>query len=206
MTEYKNREIRYTDDGRLMDGDFAIMMEWEKPIMEFQGENICRNGGNILNIGFGMGYIDDAIERYKIDSHHIVEIHPVVQQEILKRGWGEKPHVKLHFGDWREFIDKLPKFDGIYIDTWDENFIDFINNVHSMLNPGGIFSWFNNPKDDLDKDGLNDQYIHILKDNFHIRYETMVIPKIDSPEKQTGRSDLSYWSPKDLTILHLFLY
>ncbi len=38
MNQYVEREIHYTDDGRLMDGSYAIMMDWEKPVMEFQAE------------------------------------------------------------------------------------------------------------------------------------------------------------------------
>ena len=110
MNQYVEREIHYTDDGRLMDGSYAIMMDWEKPVMEFQAEQICRNGGNVLNVGFGMGFIDDAIERYDIKGHTIIELHPGVQDEILKRGWAKKEHVKLLFGDWRKFLQSRCRF------------------------------------------------------------------------------------------------
>lgn len=197
MNDYKNREIHYTDDGRLMDGEYAIMMAWEKPVMEFQASHICRNGGDVLNVGFGMGFIDDAIQKHNINSHHIIEIHPTVQQEMLKRGWDKKPNVTLHFGDWRDFLNDLPKFDGIYIDTWDELILDFAFYAHNILKPGGIFSWFNNPKDDKDKDGISDEMLKILLPRFNIRVESMFISEIDSPERQTGKNDHAYWWQKD---------
>jgi protein arginine N-methyltransferase 2 len=197
MSEYKDREVYYTEDGRLMDGDWAVMMDWEKPIMEFQASHVCRNGGDILNVGFGMGFIDDAIEKFKINSHHIIEIHPTVHNEMIKRGWDKKPHVKIHFGDWRDVMYNLPKFDGIYIDTWDELILDFASHVHNILKPGGVFSWFNNPKDDFDKDGISDEMIPILQSRFDIRVESMLIPKIDSPQRQTGKDDHAYWWEKD---------
>jgi hypothetical protein len=197
MNSYKEREIYYTEDGRLMDGENAVMMEWEKPIMEFQAEQICRNGGDVLNVGFGMGFIDDAIEKYDIKTHSIIEIHPTVQGEMIKRGWDKKEHVKLFFGDWREHLQNLPKFDGIYIDTWDEVILDFARTVHTILKPGGVFSWFNNPKDDFDKDNLSDDMVEILRPRFKMRIESMVIPKIDSPDKQTGKPDFAYWWQKD---------
>ena len=197
--EYKDREVYYTDDGRLMDGFLksAIMMDWEKPIMEFQAKQICRNGGDILNVGFGMGFFDDAVEKYKIKTHHIIEIHPTVQEEMKKRGWDQKLHVKLYFGDWRDFMDVLPKFDGVYIDTWDEMILDFAANVHKILKPGGVFSLFNNPKDDFDKDGITDEMVDILRGKFNIRVESILIPSIDPPERQTGRNDTAYWWQKD---------
>jgi spermidine synthase len=105
--------------------------------------------------------------------------------------------VKLFFGDWREHLQNLPKFDGIYIDTWDEVILDFARNVHTILKPGGVFSWFNNPKDDFDKDNLSDDMVEILRPRFKMRIESMVIPKIDSPDKQTGKPDFAYWWQKD---------
>ena len=197
MNQYVEREIHYTDDGRLMDGSYAIMMDWEKPVMEFQAEQICRNGGNILNVGFGMGFIDDAIERYDIKGHTIIELHPGVQDEILKRGWAKKEHVKLLFGDWRKFFPYLPKFDGVYIDTWDELIIDFASNVEDILNHGGVFSFFNNPKDDLDRDHIQDDVFYKLKDKFNIRVESMKIPHVDAAIRQTGHEDISYWKPEN---------
>jgi SAM-dependent methyltransferase len=197
MIPYKEREIFYTEDGRLMDGEFAVMMDWEKPIMEFQAAQICRMGGDILNVGFGMGFIDGAIEKYQINSHHIIEIHPTVQTEMIKRGWDKKNNVKLHFGDWRDIMDYLPKFDGVYIDTWDEEITDFAKNVHKILKKGGVFSFFNNYKDDFDRDGVNDEMFELLKYSYDIRLESFIIPTIESPEKQTGKSDLAYWWPKD---------
>lgn len=197
MNNYKTREIHYTDDGRLMDGDLAIMMAWEKPVMEFQASHVCRNGGNVLNVGFGMGFIDDAIQKHDINSHHIIEIHPTVQQEMIKRGWDKKPNVTLHFGDWRDFLNVLPKFDGIYIDTWDELILDFASYSHNILKPGGVLSWFNNPKDDHDKDGISDEMLEILLPKFNVRVESMFIPEIDSPKRQTGKDDFAYWWQKD---------
>ena len=197
MNQYIDREIHYTEEGRLMDGTYAIMMDWEKPVMEFQASHVCRNGGNILNVGFGMGFIDDAIEKYRIKNHSIIELHPGVQDEILKRGWAKKDHVKLFFGDWRKFLPYLPKFDGVYIDTWDELVIDFASSVEDILNPGGVFSFFNNPKDDLDGDHIQDDIFYKLKDKFNIRVESMRIPYVDDAVRQTGHEDITYWNPKN---------
>lgn len=197
MIPYKQREIYYTEDGRLMDGQLAIMMDWEKPIMEFQARQVCRNGGDILNVGFGMGYFDDEVEKQNIDSHHIIEIHPTVQTEMIKRGWDKRKNVTLHFGDWREFLTTLPKFDGIYIDTWDELIHEFLSFSPNILKKGGCISYFNNPKDDFDKDFLSDYVREIIGNKFDVRIESILIPKIDSPERQTGSSSDAYWWEKD---------
>ena len=36
----------------------AVMMQWEEPIMQAHARAICSQGGDVLNIGFGLGIID----------------------------------------------------------------------------------------------------------------------------------------------------
>ena len=62
---YIQQTLTYTEDGRLMDETGqAVMMDWERPIMEQAAKVITRNGGRVLNVGFGMGIIDTEIEKY----------------------------------------------------------------------------------------------------------------------------------------------
>ena len=82
--QYEDRNLTYTDDGRLLDENgFAIMMDWEDPIMEKSAEIICQNGGRVLNVGFGMGIIDSYIEEYDIEEHWIIEAHPDVYKKMF---------------------------------------------------------------------------------------------------------------------------
>jgi hypothetical protein len=37
---------------------------------------ICASGGDVLNIGFGLGLVDEEIQKHKPRSHTIVEAHP----------------------------------------------------------------------------------------------------------------------------------
>ena len=64
-----------------------IMMEWEREIMEASARAICINGGDILNVGFGMGIIDSYIQLLKPKTHWIIEGHPEVQKKIIEDGW-----------------------------------------------------------------------------------------------------------------------
>src|SRR5687767_334252 len=149
MKSYFEQKLSYTEDGRLLGEDGrAIMMEWETEIMKFQAKHICQKGGDILNVGFGMGIMDNYIETCHINSHTIIEPHPDVIEKIMKDGWLKKPHVKVIFKTWQEVMYYLPKYDGIYIDTWDEMFTGFIEYAPNILKPNGILSFFNNPLDD----------------------------------------------------------
>jgi hypothetical protein len=116
---------------------------------------------------------------------------------MIKRGWDKKENVTLHFGDWRDIMKTLPKFDGVYIDTWDEQIHDFIRYSPNFLKKGGLLSYFNNPKDDFDKDGISDYVLDLMNGNFDVRIESITIPNVDNPERQTGTSDIAYWWQKD---------
>lgn len=86
--EYLKSSLRY-DDGRLLDADGeAVMMGWEKPLMERHADVLCGrtieeagtsdSGRDVLNIGFGLGIIDEEIQKRRPRSHTIIEAHPDV--------------------------------------------------------------------------------------------------------------------------------
>ena len=77
--QYLNQKVIYTDDGRLLDEEGnAVMMGWEIDIMEDIAKILCKNKGKILNVGFGLGLIDEFIELEKPKEHWIIEAHPDV--------------------------------------------------------------------------------------------------------------------------------
>ncbi|GJX08355.1 ankyrin repeat family protein [Tanacetum coccineum] len=80
----------------ILDADSkAVMMAWEKPLMEAHAKAICLGGGHILNNGFEMGLVDTAIQQYGPVSHIIVEAHPEVYKQMCASGWAKKENVKL---------------------------------------------------------------------------------------------------------------
>jgi protein arginine N-methyltransferase 2 len=146
---YVRQKLTYLED-RLVDEDGnSVMMSWEHPIMKATARLICPGGGDVLNIGFGMGLIDTEIQRLKPRSHTIIEPHPDVQAKMIDDGWGAKKNVTLHSDFWQNVVADLPAFDGIYFDTWDdtvEQFEYLASCLHWLLKSGGVFSWFNHPE------------------------------------------------------------
>jgi len=190
---YIEQNLTYTDDGRLMDENgLAIMMDWETPIMEQAAEVITRKGGRVLNVGFGMGIIDTFIENHDIEEHWIIEAHLDVYTKMLSDGWHLKPHVKILYGDWRWYLQFLPKFDGIYIDTWDENFLEFHDYLPNILKEDGIYSFFNNPREDLKSLHMTEPEFDILNNFCNIEYETLELDFIDTKNRQGP--DGFYWN------------
>ena len=47
---------------------FQVMMAWEKPYMEHLIKKL-KPKGDVLEIGFGLGYSASAIQKYNITSH-----------------------------------------------------------------------------------------------------------------------------------------
>ncbi|KAA8537832.1 hypothetical protein F0562_027588 [Nyssa sinensis] len=144
--DYLEDRITFSED-KLLDSDSkAIMMAWEKPLMEAHAKAVCSGGGHILNIGFGMGLVDTAIQQYAPVTHTIVEAHPVVYDRMIHSGWGEKENVKIIFGRWQDALLQLESYDGIFFDTYGEYYEDlreFHQHLPALLKPGGIYSFFN---------------------------------------------------------------
>ncbi|KAM3688433.1 hypothetical protein ACJW31_10G149500 [Castanea mollissima] len=143
---YLEDRVTFSED-KLMDSDSkAVMMAWEKPLMEAHAKAVCSGGGHILNIGFGMGLVDTAIQQYAPVTHTIVEAHPEVYERMLRTGWGDKDNVKIIFGRWQDVLSQLESYDGIFFDTYGEYYEDlreFHQHLPILLKPGGIYSFFN---------------------------------------------------------------
>ncbi|CAH9091376.1 unnamed protein product [Cuscuta europaea] len=144
--DYLEDRVSFSED-KIMDAESkAVMMAWEKPLMEAHAKAVCSNGGHILNIGFGMGLVDAAIQQYAPSSHTIIEAHPEVYDRMIHQGWGKKENVKIIFGRWQNVVSKLESYDGIFFDTYGEYYEDmreFHQYLPKLLKPAGIYSFFN---------------------------------------------------------------
>jgi protein arginine N-methyltransferase 2 len=192
---YIQQRLTYTDDGRLLDeyGN-AVMMEWERPIMKKSAEVVCRKGGRILNVGFGMGIIDSYIEKYDIEEHWIIEPHLDVYTKMFNDGWHLNPKVRIMYGDWQWYLKYMPKFDGIYADTWQEEIHGLQEYVPNILKDDGVFSFFNNPRGDEKELHMMETDYEICNKWGRIEYETIQLDFVDDVNKQTDRG-LFYWHP-----------
>jgi hypothetical protein len=105
---------------------FEVMRGFERPYMRELAYSATKRGGRILNVGFGLGYVDRYIEEVRADrgvtEHHIVELNADVF--LLAEEWrNQSPHkesVFLHRGDWNDLLPQFQKqgltFQGIVYD------------------------------------------------------------------------------------------
>ncbi|KAG7667230.1 hypothetical protein Ndes2526B_g04267 [Nannochloris sp. 'desiccata'] len=152
---YLGQKLRYVD-GKLLDEDNeAVMMGWEAPLMVHHADIICASGGgagggcgDVLNVGFGLGIIDEEIQKRNPRSHTIIEAHPDVYARMLELGWDKKPGVKILFGKWQDVVGKLEdhSLDGIFWDTYAEYYEDmriWHKELPRLLRPNGVYTFFN---------------------------------------------------------------
>ena len=194
--EYHNEKLTYTKQGNLLNSKgLPVMMEWERDIMKHDAGVICKNGGDILNVGFGLGIIDNYIQSYNPKSHWIIESHPDVYNKIVKDGWLEKPNVNVIFKPWQEVLEDLPKFDGIYFDTWHEDQFLFDGYVNKILKKNGIYSFFNNPR--ILNKNINPLTYKLLNENCDITTTPIKIKgPIKNAESYFDKDIKTYWSPE----------
>lgn len=150
---YLTSRLEYSDDGKcLIDTNthLAVMMDWETPIMEKHAAWICHADEinntissplRVLNVGFGLGIVDTAIQKYSPDSHYIIEAHPEVLKKMKSEGWFAKPGVRIIPSKWQDAVvllakeiddGTIPRFNGIFFDTYAEDDND-LREFHTWL-------------------------------------------------------------------------
>jgi hypothetical protein len=112
--EYKKDE--QGKDVLLKDGKFQVMMEWEKPYM-YACIDALQPFGDVLEVGFGLGYSAERIQSYHPKSHTIIEYHPEVAARAHE--WAKRyPHVIIVEDTWQHALPFLGVFDCIFFDDY----------------------------------------------------------------------------------------
>ena len=201
---YLSSDLTFGHD-RILDRDNnGVMMAWETEIMERTADLLAPTPGlRILNIGHGMGIIDDFFQAKSPDIHHIIEAHPTVLAQMKKNGWDEKPGVTIQEGRWQEVVPKLIEegtlFDTIYFDTFAEDYKAlhqfFEESIIGLLDDGGKWGFFNGLG--ADRQVCYDVYskvveIDLLEAGYDVEWETLKVQDLDR-EKQWEGVRRPYW-------------
>tara|TARA_R100001015_G_C4532047_1_gene98199 strand:+ start:57 stop:698 length:642 start_codon:yes stop_codon:yes gene_type:complete len=139
-----NKDILYDPNH-----NFQVMMEWEKPYMQKLIKHL-EPKGHVLEIGFGLGYSADEIQKYNIESHTIIE--PTQIKEL--KSWSKKQKNKVHIvqGYWQNVLDSLGQFDTIFFDDSPSEKYPDVNHVrvykffymmlNNHVNKNAKMSWY----------------------------------------------------------------
>ena len=174
---FESDKIYFTEEGIQVE----VMMDWEHSLMSASAAYVCENGGDILEIGFGMGISAGYIQSHSISSHTIIENHP---QMITKaQEWANgKPNVNIITGSWYDVKDNLSTYNGLFYDTYgDENNVNFSSSLLSLMKVGGKATWWNNNASNNDIFNIPDltwQEININPpSNSYFNTSTYYLPK-----------------------------
>ncbi|PGH06837.1 hypothetical protein AJ80_08110 [Polytolypa hystricis UAMH7299] len=202
-SRYLQSNLTFQQD-RLLDQDQnGVMMAWEADIMEKSAKALLPTPGlHVINIGHGMGIIDDLIQSQNPGSHHIVEAHPEVVADMKRKGWHEKPGVVIHEGRWQDVLPKLIEagetFNAIYYDTFAESYSDFreffSEQVIGLLDPDGKWGFFNGMG--ADRQISYDVYqkvveMDLLEAGFDVDWEDLKVPDLEDEWDGVRRK---YWA------------
>ena len=118
--QWKEKKLNHHDNKILFDNntEHFVMGDWEEPVMKAHAEITCRNGGHILEVGFGMGISANYIQEQDIKSHTIIELNDEVYKKAVE--WAkDKPNTKIIHGDWKT-VELNEKFDAIFYDAGEQ--------------------------------------------------------------------------------------
>jgi guanidinoacetate N-methyltransferase len=141
------------------------MRDWEHPLMRMLAENAAAGGGDLLEVGFGMGVSATYVQNSGVRSHTIIEIDKQVRDEFetWRRRWPERD-IRLELGAWQDIIGGLGQYDAVLYDTYptdDREFVrtlgskatvlaaEFFEHASAHLRPGGVLAYYTNEIDSL---------------------------------------------------------
>ncbi|TNH23996.1 class I SAM-dependent methyltransferase [Micromonospora orduensis] len=162
---WQDSDAHYAADELIIEGQ-QVMQDWEAPLMRAMAAKVAATGGDILEIGFGMGISATYMLDAGIRSYTVLEANEDVAQAFA--GWRKGfpgTDTKLIPGPWQETLPTLGLYDGIFFDTYpaDENeyreyvvedvtfAAHFFPHAAAHLRPGGVFSYYSNEIDSLSR-------------------------------------------------------
>ena len=184
-TPYTSQSLLFEEDRIYFLGNDSeereVMMDWEDTLMSASAAYVTENGGDILEIGFGMGISAGYIQSHSISSHTIIENHPEIIPLALN--WAsDKPNVIIVTGSWYSNLDNLPTYDGLFYDTYgDADNEYFPTSLANLMNVGGKATWWNGSEGD-----------HFYPSIQNVTYEQYIV----SPPLNSYFNGTTYHLPK----------
>lgn len=145
-----------------------VMQSWERPLMQRLALAAARGGGDVLEVGFGMGISASFILEAGVRSYTVIECNDGVISTFER--WRQRypqTEIRLVRGRWQDVADQLGNYDGILFDTYPLSQDEYIRNevqgrayshageffplAAAKLKPGGIFTYFTCEIDSLSR-------------------------------------------------------
>ena len=192
---YTNADLTFTDDKitwvNPADGKtLEVMMGWEQPIMEKMAELTVSAGDHVLECGFGMDILSDAIQARNPASHTICEFHPDIIPKM--RTWAEgKSNITLHEDKWLTLLEQTGRYDAILMDTYADDDLHprFVYFCRNKSKPDCKITWWNW------SGGETDEYMRFYWDDITFTDVTVDPPENAYYNRTTYKVPLKTLSP-----------
>ena len=146
---YLVMRAKYSEHELLIGGQ-QVMQDWERPLMLDLAKEAARNGGHVLEVGFGMGISASYLIQEGCSKYTVIEPHKRVLKEFQQWASQQPVPVEAVEGFWEDVIDNLGLFDGILFDIFpttateysDRYTLPFIPKASEHLKPGGVFTYY----------------------------------------------------------------
>ena len=188
-------------DKELLVKSYQVMQRWEDNYMKSLAALATSRGGQVLEVGFGMGISAGYIQKSKhIELHTVIECHPAMYESAKQKFKHHiaKGRMKVRHGFWEDVAPKIRSktFDGILFDSCPLDsgveffqFFAFFKEAFRLLKDDGIFTYFSDePKgisrrhqQELKQVGFSDIDFRLCKVNppkscEYWKHKTIVIP------------------------------
>lgn len=188
MSDYLAQTLIFQKDRIITAEDGTqIMMSWEKPLMQKMAQLACLRGGDILEIGFGMGISAQHVQSFPIQTHTIIEAHPQIAEKAKE--WAkDHPSATIIQARWQDVIQTLHLYHGILFDVFGGSGQreEFFSNLPKLLHPHGIATlWL------ADDKKLPTSIDKVLK-NFGYRHQLHRVSAIPGPDCRYSQSNEFY--------------
>lgn len=123
-----------------------VMLHWKKAYLEALIDELHPHG-DVLEVGFGLGYAAERIQSFKPKTHTIIEQNHELANAA--RSWAKKyPHVSIFEDSWESKLPHLGIFDTLFFNDYP---IDSEAGMLKRINPEEIKMTSIQAKELLDK-------------------------------------------------------
>ncbi|UVT14316.1 MAG: amino acid adenylation domain-containing protein [Nitrospira sp.] len=158
QAEYKATEL-------IIEGQ-QVMQDWETPLMKAMADIATESGGEVLEVGFGMGISASFIQERRPKSHTIIEFNQEVMTAFEQwRSRFPDRDIRLVRGRWQDVVEGLSEFDSVFFDAYpaseaefEESVVNsitfaesFIPAAAKLLRPGGVLTYYTNEIDSFSR-------------------------------------------------------
>lgn len=193
--QWQDMPVELTES-ELRIGGWQVMQAWEEPLMEVLAREVTSQGGDILEVGFGMGISASKIVAHGCSSYTVIEMHPVVAEAARKWASAQDVPCTVIEGAWQDVVPSLEtQYAGILFDTYPlsaeergRNHFPFIPFAPSLLQQNGLFVCYSDDTVDF-----RSEHLKLLLDHF----DEVKLIKVSELEPVEG---CEYWADNHMII------